>query len=319
MSQNHIEKSKTKNAVNAIHAPKVFLNQKGQVLLLVIVTMTIALALGIGVSLQTLSSLSDVADTDTASRSLAAAEGGAERFLALNKSDLDNWANGTTGSKQVICSNANGTYDSINDECVIDFAPGTNDNITAQAHVSVDYFNSTDTNSNEYVFTLAEGSVKEINLTGVNKDVNLCWNDNGTTDLYYTAYNDLGVVSRNLVNCDGGGCSSYGLSGALDASVGTQGYTSCITLSYDDATNGVPKDVVGLRIRSLNQNATARVSLQNGDPLPTQGFQITSRGNLREDTQIIIQKTVVVYRAYPYMPGIFDFALYSEGGLVGGN
>ena len=62
-------------------------NEKGQALLFVVVAMTIALSIGINASVRTITSLSRTTRTYTASRALAAAEGGIEVSF-----DVPKWA-----------------------------------------------------------------------------------------------------------------------------------------------------------------------------------------------------------------------------------
>ena len=96
---------------------KIIKDNKGQVLVFVVATMAIALAVGVSVSLRTLSSLSRTSTSDTSSRVLAAAEGGAERYLSKTLSELD----ARVGQP----------------DDVITFTGATNDNISTKASVSV--------------------------------------------------------------------------------------------------------------------------------------------------------------------------------------
>src|SRR3990167_10497760 len=153
------------------------LNQNGHALLFVIVSLTVALALGVGVSLRELSSSSRVARTDTSSRVLGAAEGGAERFLTLSRAELDSASNPTSNAD---CPTNTTYYDDPDaggqDGCRITFDPTTGDNIRAEAIVRVEpvRFNSVDQLA--YEMQIPRGEVREISTEGVsNMRLQLCW------------------------------------------------------------------------------------------------------------------------------------------------
>ena len=125
-------------------------DSKGQALLTVIVAMTIALAVGVGVSLRSLSSSQRTATSDTSSRVLAVAEGGAENFLVKPFSELATLA--------TICDGVN-----LDSQCVVDFPATGTDNINAQAVMGVSSYGE---GSSGFNLAVPRDQVSEVNLEG---------------------------------------------------------------------------------------------------------------------------------------------------------
>ena len=77
----------------------------------------------------------------------------------------------------------------------------------------------------------------------------------------------------------------------------------------------MPADPLGLRIRSLGNDST--VSIEPSADLPSQGYEITSRGSLNiPGSQEEVVKTVRVRVSFPFLPGMFDHALYTDKGVI---
>lgn len=269
--------------------PKFNKNQSGQALIFVVATMTVAMAVGVGVSLRNLSSISRTSRTDTASRAQAAAEGGAENMLSRPESELKAFADS---------SPANGI-----DE-VIEFTPTTGDNVTAVAEITVDHYNI-DSSVGYLPLEIEEGQVSEVKLDG--NGVEVCWSSTATdtdTDLYFVAYNDDGDLEKQGVESSQhrGFPSGYDTNFESSKS-GKDGFDDCYDVS-------VPSNATALRIRSINE--TSRVGVYSGSGLPNQGYEITSVGKLSNVEQGEEAEAVVrVIRSLPYMPGIFDFGVFS--------
>jgi len=260
-------------------------NEKGQALVFVVATMTVALAVGVGVSIRNLSSISRTSRTDTASRAQAAAEGGAENILSKTDSELD----GLVGA----------------DPTLITFTPTGTDNVTAVAEVSVEHHNIV--SGQDYLpIQIQKGQVSEVTLASDN--IEICWSpvsDETSTDLYFTAYNDSGDLSRS-----GSAASSRdGFPGDYDynfdgSSAGKDGFSDCYTPS-------LPSNATGLRIRSLNGASNIGVYPADGT-LPDQGYRVTSVGKLHNVEQgEEAEVSVMVVRSYAYSPGIFDYGVFS--------
>lgn len=277
--------------------------QQGQVLLFVVVAITITMAISIGASVRTLSTLQRTTRTDTSSKVTSASEGGAERFLQLSTADLTAAVAGTcpTGS----------TREGTN--CIVQFDPATGDTITPRALVSVETFSSNKTLPTRYEFYIEKNSVKEINLEGYSKSsLKLCWSPDSAsqpTNIYYYAYTNNGVELKGGVD-SGSVAPDYSVTGFSNPDSGESGYDFCKTIS-----SGVLQNAIGLRIRSIG--GVSRVAAMES-ALPSQGFKITSVGELLQDGAIKSTKRVVVYKSYPYATssGILDFSIYSEGILL---
>ena len=275
--------------------------QQGQALLFVVVAMTIALSIGINASVRTISSLSRTTRTDTASRSLAAAEGGIERFLALSTQELEQTAGGTCAA---------GTNDDSG-ACLVEFDADTEDILLSQAFVTVERYQPS-----HYPFTLDSGQIKEINLydfTGgtyyTESTVDLCWTSDPASDLMYTSYNDAGVQARGGLTGNSSPGAPYASEGFTNAGAGHDGFDNCEEVD-------IASDIYGLRVRSMGGTSNVGVFPTNGATLPLQGYRITSVGRLEQDTGVTATRQITIIRTLPYLPVSFDYALYSEGAIV---
>ncbi|OGC47609.1 hypothetical protein A2886_02370 [candidate division WWE3 bacterium RIFCSPHIGHO2_01_FULL_42_13] len=269
-------------------------NENGQALIFVIATMTVALAVGIGVSLRNLASISRTSRTDTAARAQAAAEGGAENVLSRSEEDI-----------------AEMVGDPAED---IVFSPVVNDNITAVASVTVENWNIAASGLTYFPLEIKRDQVSEVKLNG--GGIKICWSsqsDSAESDIYYIAYNDTGATTRNGVeaNSRSGFPDNYSSGGTfVDASGGNANFDNCYTPT-------LPSSADGIRIRSINADSRFGIYVTSGS-LPDQGYKITSIGRLQnvpagQEAEV----KVTVIRSLPFMPGIFDFSIYSgSGGAV---
>jgi len=295
------------------------INQKGQALLFVIVGLTVVMAVGISVATRSLSSGSTTTRTDTSNRVLGAAEGGAERFLALPYNTLSNLA--TRGPSAADCpanpANPSNNYYNVAGitGCRIDYQ-ATGDNIQAMAIVNVTTFN-TNTNSNRaYEFDLKKDVVTEVNLVGypINAGITICWNNSSTSnpaDIYYLMYGSGGITRRGVLKSGAIG-GTYSVTNGTDTVAGSCPYTGfTYGLSSPIVLNS---SLLGLRVRALAGDARVSVFPTTGNSLPVQGFEITSIGQLltQSDVSVKAVQKVKVYKTYPFLSGMFDFGLYSN-------
>ncbi|HLB51973.1 hypothetical protein A3F07_03315 [candidate division WWE3 bacterium RIFCSPHIGHO2_12_FULL_38_15] len=304
------------------------LNQKGQALLFVVVALTIALALGVGVSLRELTSSSRVSRTDTSSRVLGAAEGGAERFLTLSRAQLER---ASAPLSNTDCPPNTTFYDDTQaggkDGCKVAFNPTTGDNIRAEAIVRVSTFKYNSADNLAFETVIPSGEVREINTEGAGAmSLQLCWRadpDNGgntPVDLYYIDYGAQGVYVKQGVRA-GTRSGTYVESltfvdaSSAPANCSALGYRFTRTVTLDTSLGRTP---YGLRIRSLNTNVKMRVMpTTNVSLFPIQGYKIDSTGMLSSISDVSVTATaqVLAYRSLPYLPVVFDFGLYSEAAL----
>ena len=272
--------------------------QSGQALLFVVIAMTIALTIGINASVRTITSLSRTTRSDTASRALAASEGGLERFLVLPTQVLEDIIQNNN------CPSGT-TYDSSTSSCVVDFG-GPSDILVSQAFVTVERYVPIP----YYPFELSNGAVKEVNFYDYvnlshygNTDVTLCWSGNAA--LTYLSYDSSGILEQ--------GGLVHGTSGVDTSTTFTAGGPG--NGDYDNCNNvRIGTDVYGLRLRSIGGDSTVGV-YGIGEDLPLQGYVITSVGRLAQDTGVTASRTIRIVRSLPYLPGSFDYALYSEGAV----
>jgi len=295
-------------------------NQKGQTLLFVVVAMTIALSIGINASVRTLTSLSRTSRTDTASRALAAAEGGIERYLVLSSKELRGAADdgdcpeGTPASETGPTSNG--------PPCKIRFEDmsDNSDNLVSLAFVTVENYTPTD-----YLFSLESGQVKEVNLydeDGIgyysSNQIRICWTStSGGSDITYVSYNESGIQEKGGLEGNPQPEDGYVEEGfdKISTSDGTRGgsgtrYEVCYNVTIGDDTD----DIYGLRIRSIGGASDIEVSPEPVTAtLPLQGYKITSVGKLEQDSEVTATRVIRVIKSLPYLPVSFDYALYSQG------
>lgn len=307
-------------------------NERGQALLFVIVAMTVVLALGVGISMDTLTSITTVSNTDTSQRALAAAEGGVEKFLTLDSEQLkllsDIYTTGNDNDWQTICqstANVNGEGGG-NKGCRVEYKNSNvaNDPIQAKAVVVVEEYrsNTRDSNgarSNGVKLNIRRNDAGEVNVRGISNHLNVCWNPVNEVDLYMTVLDDAGNAVKSFARCASGYCSGWTFSSsipALSTSPSQQaGYTRCVTLNRNSNMPAVP---TYLRIRPLfklnpsKQNADVAVfPNDSASTLPAQGYKITSTGSLIENNTVTVTRTVTVYKSNPMPIGLFDFSIYA--------
>jgi hypothetical protein len=325
-------------------------NENGVALAGAAIAMTIALGLVIGLVVSVISTQSDISDTDTSQRVLAAAEGGAETFLSLDAKKLERWtddSDGMGGNRKAICEDdLKGKYDIGSPEyCVFTFTPTANDDIQAQATVSLEAYNESHGKKGSiFEFQLQPGGMREIRLDDYfNKDLAVCWNNQDPESkemakdlgIYVIANNsDTGKFSKVLIKCkDGIDCPGWELPSGIvgevllppivESEAPREGeypdHYSCFYGLGDYVTKVGPGSDKRLRVYAVSgpaggaNVATVGLIAEKDSKFPEQGYKITSIGKLTTPSPIQIEKKVTVYRSHPYLPGLFDFALYAEG------
>jgi hypothetical protein len=291
------------------------INQQCQVILFVVISMVIALGLGIAVSARTLTSLSRVSDTDTSTRVLAAAEGGAERMLQKSYAELE-ILKGTCPDYATVIADATSP-------CIFRYDyTATPPILKSRAVVYIQ-----DLNEPYYrVGAFGPGEVKQVNLTGYGQPtIRMCWSSSPSpapeANIMY-----MGLVKSNLANITKGYISS---GSAIPAVNGTfpnvtatadsapifNEYDQCTTFAVP--TSADPSDPIVLRVRPINGDVTKAVFAGVGGDLPSQGYTIVSEGELDQADGKKIKRAVRVTKTFPYAAySFFDYALYSDQGDV---
>ncbi len=282
-------------------------NNKGQVLLFIAAITVIALGMGIAVSERTISSISRVTETDTTSRALAAAEAGAENFLSLDYSALE--------VKSAICKDET-TAKANPGECLIDIPYGGGVDAKALVYVSKDAILT------EYRFyNLNNGFTQQLSLLGYGKnDVFLCWKEkdsNEKADISYMLIDTDGKYTRGYIQVPGSKADAGSNPGSfITASYsGSAPYTNCATISTD--VSGLT-DPYLLRIRPVRGDIVQGLFKPIlGGGFRSQGFTITSTGEINNNDKTPDKRIVKVTKSLPYPDAaFFDFAIYSDEGKV---
>jgi hypothetical protein len=158
---------------------------------------------------------------------------------------------------------------------------------------------------------LANGETTEIKLQGdaSNPVLRFYWINTALADqmtdpeaaLEITVYKSDNTITRYAVATD---TSQNGFSTASGA--GTVG-----SINYNATYDITPEPTATLvRVRALYNKASLAVVPQGGGSLPVQGYQATVTGQQGNNTA-----AVQVVQALPANPGIFDYVLWSGGGL----
>ncbi|MBD3366431.1 hypothetical protein GF360_03800 [candidate division WWE3 bacterium] len=271
--------------------------QEGQTLLFVIVALTVALSVGVSTSLRTLSSVSRTSTTDTASRVLAAAEGGVEHFLSYTTPELEG-ASGTCTS-----------LESPPADCIVTFPSSENDAINSRAVVKVEeYIGDSDTGFH-YVSTGA-GEVNSIPLGSYSGGVSICWR--GDTDVFYvlTGGADGSGWEKGLICGNGSTCytgSTAGTVASSDANCTDSGYTGYeVTVPSGDDKS--------LAFVALNERGDFALEPLDGS-FDTLGYRITSQGELLQEGAEVVTKVVTARRSLPHLPSGFLFGVFAADGI----
>lgn len=297
---------KTKNIIKT--------KQNGQALLFVVVAATIALTVGVAVSTRTIGSIKRSTRTDTSARIIAVAEGGMENLLSRNYTQLDEAV--TPTPSEASCTAIGATYDAPLG-CVYYFSGeesgGEETDIGSRSIVSVERF-STNTTNNGYTFNLEPDSIREVSLVDFNgvsygsDTMEICW-DNSDALIYYYSYNPDGEVEKGGLYRNSSPYVGSEYISTFDEAVEKVGFGTCATVNLVD-------DHYGLRIKVLYEASKVTVYPTNSASLTDQGYRLTSKGELTQDSGNTEVATVIVYKTYPYAPSVFDYGIYTPGSLV---
>lgn len=289
--------------------------EKGQAILFAVVGVTIALAVGVTAASRNLSSMSRVSRTDTSARAYAAADGGIERVLSLSDQTLNNLASANPNCKLI---DTQATLGAEN-VCSLQYKPESEDAVTSVVEMKVEKFNYTDEAGSFFSTHINEGYTKEVALysDGVQypgPNITVCWKkplETGNPILLYYSYNSLGNILRGGLIPAGyssNTISSYGYqSGVPGKTADQQTFTNCAQIS-------LVSQPYGLRIKALYSGTD--IGIFPSTPLPVQGYKITAVGKVVQQGSVAETKKVKLYRSLPYMPSLFDFAIYSENGQI---
>ncbi len=282
-------------------------DNKGQVLLFIAAITVIALGMGIAVSERTISSISRVSETDTTSRALAAAEAGAENFLSLDYIALE--------AKSAICKDEV-TAKANPAECLVEIPYGTGINAKSLVYIA-----KNDTLTEYKFYNLNNGFTQQLSLLGYGKnDVFLCWKEKDSSekaDIAYMLIDNNGKFTRGYIQVPGSNADASSNPGSfiMASYSGASPYTNCATITTD--VSGLDEPYL-LRIRPVRGDIVQGLFKPIlGGSFRSQGFTITSIGELDSNDETPDKRTVKVTKSFPYPDAaFFDFAIYSDEGKV---
>lgn len=286
-------------------------NSRGQVLLFIMVVTVITLGMGIAVSQRAISSISRSSRSDSSLRSLAAAEAGAEHFLGYSFEELSTLSS--------ICKDETSSLANITD-CVI-YLP-YDGSVNARAIVTVA---KADTTSAYKFYGLDSMQVQQLTLTGYGKyPVDVCWKHSDRdekADLSYILIDKDGKMTKGYIRTSGSktqvsSTPSSFIQNAVANHVVGEDYDNCAKIETNVA--GLSDPYI-LRFRPVRGNISYGTFLASvySSGFPSQGYTITSIGELDVDTDQPIRRVVKVTRTFPYASAsFFDFAIFSDQGKV---
>ena len=271
-------------------------DQRGQTLILMLIVTVISLTIGVAISSRAISTLKQTSYTAQAGKAQKFSDAGIEHVLGLT--DL--------AAEAASCPPTNHCFldvdnDTINDtEYYVEQSGGGSDPIT---------------------FASKQDETYEINLTSADlTQARISW-DGDATIVYSIIHKDssgnVTIQQRGASDPDESPLTC-GLTGVVSdplvssPGVGAESYDHSITAPGLSVVAG---EELYLRIRPLCSDADIQVEgLDSGggpEPLPTQGYTITSTGTYGE-----AEWTAEVTKMNPALPAIFDYAIFSESDLT---
>ncbi|HAI62859.1 MAG: hypothetical protein UU64_C0008G0016 [candidate division WWE3 bacterium GW2011_GWF2_41_45] len=291
-------------------------NNEGQALLFVVVALTISTVIGVSVATRTLSVTKRVAQTDTQTKVYYAAEAGIERFVNLSTPDLKALA-AVGGNTADNCAKAKAVT-APNNFC--SFTLGSTTTVETSTLVKVQEITYNETSpSPHYSVKSKNGIFSSVSLSGyTGNQVTICWKDKAVehTAVYYTLWGPTNFISKAVINptsIAGGDPLSFTTTNALDAvTSGNSIYSSCHTVLTPIASNPY-----FLNVMPLGGDATIGI-FPGTQPIPPQGFLITSKASLNTTSTLQQQvvKVIEATRTYNHVPGFYDAALYVQDDII---
>lgn len=295
-------------------------DQQGQALVMIILVVLISLSIGVAVSSQALISSRQAVNEEYSSQAITYAESGAE--VALK--DIKDNPSGTIPRTVLGDIDGDGADDY---EYTIDEAGSAASNIyeikidkdqvaqvdlggvPAGANVNIYWWNGTQTNAPD---TPAASGMNCIATRPAAIEFTYAAQDTATGDYLIRrkeAYDMCANIAGNeFTNISSGSYSLPAASGNIYQLLATNGTYSISGLSSDSQRI--------VRIRAWYDDTWVALELLDSAggstlSLPIQGYEIISTGN-SGDTE----RTIRVTKTSPYLPAIFDYALFSGGDLL---
>lgn len=257
--------------------------EKGQAIVVIFILMTLALSVGIGVATRFVKNLRMSERVDISARSVAIAEAGIERLLLLPYETLADYIQ----------------YSSCGTDCYLEVTG--DDGVVATATVTLSHLGAS---SDPFLVSLSTTETREVDLDGYPTSANawVCWNDApsgetaSVTGLYFHGTRGSYGVDNFAYNPVG----STHIENGFDNASANLGYSHCFSiLSKDDSKM--------LRLKSVYNDADVFIIPAPSEELPSQGILLESVGEVDD-----VEKIVRVVKSNPFLPGYFDYVLYSK-------
>lgn len=258
-----------------IHSLK---NEQGQTLVIIVILMVVALMIGITVSSTFIQGLSILTASDDDAKAAAMAEALIERVLLIPSETLEDYIE----------------FSSCGSDCYLEKTEDNGRVISATAALSY-----TGESEDSYDIKLAEEEANEIYLSGYTSGelIFVCWDGSYSIVSSYV-YEDSGVVEANAYAYNA--ISTSHSDNNFDDAFSAYGYDNCFSFT----ASNTPKL---LRLKSVYGEIDAAVIPEAGNSLPKQGILIESVGTAGKS-----KKTVTVIKSTPFLPAIFDYAVYQK-------
>ncbi|MEK7595833.1 MAG: hypothetical protein AAB443_04585 [Patescibacteria group bacterium] len=262
-----------------------FLNQRGQTLIVMLLIMLAALAIGLAVSQRLVGSLWRSANLDNASRSDTVAHALVERVLTIPSATLDSYI-----------TNSNCTTD-----CGLTITG--NDGVTSIATATLSYAgNSTQT----FDVSIDKNSVYEISMTSYSgsASVELCWDNaiSGSNPSVYVTYIYGSSAPYSISYYAYNSAATLFTANGFMAATPDLSYPNCFTISPKTSPQF-------MRLKALYNNVFLHVVPKNGASIPVQGYLISVTGQTGQ-----VRRTLKLIKSKPFLSPIFDFTLFSTSG-----
>lgn len=275
-------------------------NTAGQALVLVLLSLAVVLTLVLFILSRTVSDIAVSTTEEEAIRAFSAAEAGVEQALIV-ASDISNSSLGDASFDAQVSGFSEG---STTFEYPINLASG-------------------DTSTIWFVSHNADGSLGANSFAG--NSVNICWGKVGTPpssattpavelSVFYDASNVK--IGRATFDPSASRTASNNFSSANSAgcTIGESSYQFSANVVFSDIGISVPSQLLFAKLRMLyntDQNHPAGFDVTGQGILPSQGLDIDSTGQAGD-----ANRRLNVFQAWPEPPSIFDFSIYSAGGLI---
>lgn len=260
----------------------VFLNSKGQTLIGVMLVMIIALAMGITISQRILSGYIRTTNIDSSARAESVAKAAAEKVLAYSTTALDSYI----------------TNNNCGSNCTLSIVGA--DGVTASAVVTLSFAGNS---ASAQTSLISKDSTYEINMVGYSdsQQLELCWDNavTGNNPSIYVSY-IFGTNPYQISKYAYNSASTQYSTNGFDSSSPDLSYANCVNLPAKTAPQFA-------RVRAVYNDVNLHVIPKGGATLPIQGYLITSVGTVGT-----IKRTVTVIKSKPYLPTVFDFAIFSS-------